>query len=101
MIRTPWATPVVVNRRLTPPNPARPLAMSCAETPSSRATAIAASAFIQLWCPAMGRVAPPAADRPAAEGLDHHVEASPVRPHGDLLGADLGLGIDPIGDEAP
>ena len=46
-----------------------------------------------------GQVQIDVAHRLGVMGMDHHVEPATVRAHGQVLGADLGLRIDAVGDE--
>ena len=65
MMVTPFQTPTLVKRRLTPPKAASAALIAVGGIPRCRATAIAASAFETLWSPVIGSVTPSIA-RPSA-----------------------------------
>ena len=73
MMVTPFTSPTLVKRRLTPPKLASASRISSVFMPRWRATATAASAFETLWSPGIGRVQP-SIMLPSSSDLQRDVE---------------------------
>ena len=98
----PPAVPVRVKRRLTPPKPASARRRTSSEIDSSRATAIAASAFCTLCRPAHGepQALDPVADQPAHPIAQLDVELGALRIEARLERAHVRLRAEAVGDQA-